>query len=124
MEIESWLNERRSHLKELLQFWIEKSKVDITAKEAQLQELIANREADLKRKEEAEQRLKDARHYVEAELARREEIRIEQEQQEVQIRTTVRIQAWWRMIMVRKGFGQFKKKKPTQPEPKKNGLRK
>eukprot|EP00094_Tigriopus_californicus_P000071 TCALIF_00069-PA protein Name:"Similar to Iqcg IQ domain-containing protein G (Rattus norvegicus)" AED:0.23 eAED:0.23 QI:0/0.33/0/0.5/1/1/4/0/284 len=124
VEIESWLNERRSHLKELLQFWIEKSKVDIATKEGQLQELIANREADLKRKEEAEQRLKEARQYVEAELVRREQIRIEQEEQAVQIKTTVRIQAWWRMMMVRRGLGQFKKKKTNQPEPKKNGLRK
>ena len=33
LEVESWLNDRRIHLKSLHKYWTEKIKVDITAKD-------------------------------------------------------------------------------------------
>ena len=37
VEIESWLDDRRSHLKELRKFWTEKAKNDIAAKDLEFQ---------------------------------------------------------------------------------------
>ena len=74
------------------------------------------READLERKREAEERLRTTKAFVKEEQERREVIRKQKERLDLEIRTAVRIQAWWRMTMVRRGLGHFRKKKaaPTQ----------
>ena len=45
-ELESWLGDRRQHLKELHRHWTEKLKLDVSQKDAELAELTAAREAD------------------------------------------------------------------------------
>ena len=46
LEIESWLDDRRSHLKSLHKFWTEKIKADIAQKDLQLAELTQAREGE------------------------------------------------------------------------------
>lgn len=41
----------------------------------------------------------------------KEQKRLEQEELERKIRAAIRIQAWWRGVMVRKCLGPFRKKK-------------
>jgi hypothetical protein len=46
------------------------------------------------------------------------------ERAKLEIRTAIKIQAWWRMTMVRRKLGPYrKKKKPTNNEPTKKPLR-
>ena len=72
---------------------------------------MQSRETDQKRKEELKAEFERATEFVKEELERRERIRVAQERKNLEVRTAVRIQSWWRMIMVRKGLGPFKKKK-------------
>ena len=46
------------------------------------------------------------------------------ERANLEIRTAIKIQSWWRMTMVRRKLGPYrKKKKPTNNEPVKKPLR-
>ena len=110
-ELESWLGDRRQYLKEQHRHWTEKLKSDVSAKDAELAELLAAREADQKQKQEVTRECQEASKFVEEELSRREAERLAKERAELEETTAVFIQAWWRMIMVRKGLGQFRKKK-------------
>lgn len=70
----------------------------------------------MERKREAEERLRTTRAFVKQEQERREVIRKQKERLDLEIRTAVRIQAWWRMTMVRRGLGHFRKKKGPPPQ--------
>lgn len=124
LELESWLNDRKIHLRELHRFWTEKLKTDVAQKEQELQELIAARDADLKRREDAEERFVSATEFVRVEMEKREKLRLEKERVDLERRMAVRIQAWWRMTMVRKGLGPFKKliKKQAEQQKAKNHM--
>ena len=87
------------------------------------QELMQSRETDQKRKEDLRLEFETATQFVNAELERREQIRLAQERQDLEDRTAVRIQSWWRMVMVRKGLGQFKKKKSKLQQQASTGSR-
>ena len=42
------------------------------------------------------------------------------ERNALEIRMAIKIQSWWKMLMVRRGLGQYKKKKKVPPkDPKK-----
>lgn len=65
----------------------------------------------MKRKDDAEAQFEEAKAFVEAEYFSREQKRLAKAQFELEWRTAIRIQSWWRMTMVRKCLGPYKKKK-------------
>ena len=54
-------------------------------------------------------------------MRRAEEIK---ERQELERRSATKIQSWWRMIMVKRCLGPYKKKKKAVPKDEKSGKRK
>jgi hypothetical protein len=54
LELESWLNDRRSLLRAQHKQWTERLKSDLTQRELDLQELLQSRETDLRRWSDAE----------------------------------------------------------------------
>ena len=86
LEIEGWLSDRRIKLKELHKFWSEKLRVDVAQKDQELQEVIASREVDQKRKEEAVERLAEARQFVEVETEKRRKKREARERADLEFR--------------------------------------
>ena len=63
----------------------------------------------------------EATKFVEEELARREAARLAEERARLEQAKVVVLQSWWRMIMVRKGLGQFRKKKLKMQQQQKGG---
>jgi hypothetical protein len=49
--------------------------------------------------------------FVREELERRERLRKAKERMQLEIKTAIKIQAWWRMIMVRRNLGPFRKRR-------------
>ena len=54
-------------------------------------------------------------------MRRAEEIK---ERKELERKSATKIQSWWRMMMVRRGLGQYKKKKKAVPKDEKSGKKK
>lgn len=55
-------------------------------------------------------------HFIIIYKAHKAEMIRQQLEQEKRINAAVRIQAWWRGTMVRKGFGKYRKKKDKKPK--------
>ena len=106
LEIEGWLSDRKIKLKDLHKFWSEKLRVDVAQKDQELavrwtelgnyacvqivsssfQELTSSREVDQKRKEDAMERLAEARLFVEVETEKRRKKREAQERADLEVR--------------------------------------
>ncbi len=122
--MESWLNDRRDHLRALHRHWNERLRSDLAQADSALAEAAAARVADGVRRTDTERRLKQAKEFVRSEKERREQERRKRERFELEVRTAVRIQAWWRMTMVRQGLGPFRKKVPHKQKQQQSGKKK
>ncbi len=91
--------------------WTEKLLTDVGAKDRTLTDLTAAREADAQKKAEKTARLAESEAFVATETEKRERERLKRERVELEVRTAIRIQSWWRMILVRKCLGPYRKKK-------------
>ncbi|KAK7480454.1 hypothetical protein BaRGS_00028271, partial [Batillaria attramentaria] len=123
-EIESYLRTHTHDLNKKLEFWMEKYEKDKEAKQHELDVLKASKAKDLERLQELTKLVfhKMSRskrkmtsqihftHYKEYEQVvvedriEKEKARRKQEQEAIELRACIKMQAWWRGVMVRKGF--------------------
>ena len=54
----------------------------------------------------------------------KEKVRRKEEQEAIELKASIRLQSWWRGVMVRKGLGPFKKGKKKKGKGKKSGKKK
>lgn len=54
----------------------------------------------------------------------KEKIRRKVEQEAIELKAGIKLQAWWRGVMVRKGLGPYKKGKKKKGKGKKSGKKK
>ena len=76
-----------------------------------MQALIDSREKDRQRLNQTLAKTKEAREFVRSHVEERDRIRREKEQMKLETAMAIKIQAWWRMIMVKKCLGPYKKRK-------------
>ena len=104
--------------------WTRKLRDDVAAKEAELQKLKNERESDRQAFLEAKEKYQEAKEYIDV---AKEKIRKDEEIKErraLETKSAIKIQSWWRMIMVRRCLGPYKKKKKAAPKDEKGGKRK
>ena len=73
---------------------------------------------------EARQSYDEAKEFIDIakeKMRRAEEIK---ERQKLERKSATKIQSWWRMMMVQRGLGQYKKKKKVVPNDEKIGKKK
>ena len=80
-------------------------------KEDELQTLINSRLKDQQRYEETKRKTKEAKEFFKFTIAERERLKKAKERMKLETAMAIKIQSWWRMIMVLKGLGPFKKLK-------------
>merc|ERR1712087_165196 len=111
MEIESFLRTHQEQLERKVELWMEKYDKDLAAKQRELDVLKASKASDLARLQELTRKYAEYEAVVVEDRIEKEKARRKAEQEAREMSATVRIQSWWRGVMVRKGLGSYSKKK-------------
>ncbi|GFS27685.1 IQ domain-containing protein G [Elysia marginata] len=123
-DIVSYLHNHQADLEKKLDFWIEKYERDKEAKQKELDTLKQNKAKDLEKLQELTKLYKEYEQIVVEDRIEKEKARRKAEQEAIELRSAIRLQAWWRGVMVRKGFGPFGKKKKSKGKKGKKGKKK
>ncbi|XP_041038644.1 dynein regulatory complex protein 9 [Carcharodon carcharias] len=108
LEIEKFLKQNQTELEENLEFWMEKYDKDIETKQSELSTLKSNKISDLQRlKEYSEKYLTYERVIIEDRVERENEWK-KRTQEEKEFKSIIKLQSWWRGVMVRRGIGIYK----------------
>ncbi|ESO88598.1 hypothetical protein LOTGIDRAFT_125731 [Lottia gigantea] len=110
-EIESFLRNHHANLEKKLDFWQEKYEKDVESKQHELDVLKASKAKDLERLQELTKLYKEYEQVVVEDRIEKEKVRRKDELEAIELRGAIKVQAWWRGLMVRKGFGPYGKKK-------------
>ncbi|XP_032888008.1 dynein regulatory complex protein 9 isoform X2 [Amblyraja radiata] len=121
-EEESKLKEEVQDLEEKLELWMEKYDKDIEAKQNELISLKASKTSNLQRlREDSEKYLTYERVIIEDRLERENECK-RRTQEEREFRSVIKLQSWWRGVMVRREIGIYKNlKKKVESKGKAKG---
>jgi len=121
-EIEQYLRTHHADLEEKLEYWMEKYDKDVDAKQHELDVLKASKANDLARLQELTKLYAEYEQVVVEDRIEKEKARRKQEQEAEELKSCVKVQSWWRGIMVRKQLGPYsKKKKKKGKKGKKSG---
>ncbi|XP_072033611.1 dynein regulatory complex protein 9-like [Amphiura filiformis] len=124
-EIEQYLKTHQQELEEKVEHWMEKYDKDVEAKTHELEVLKASKANDLARLQELTKLYGEYEQTVVEDRIEKEKERRKQEQELEELRSTVKLQAWWRGVMVRRQIGPYnKKKKKKGKKGKKSGKKK
>ncbi|XP_014779582.1 dynein regulatory complex protein 9 [Octopus bimaculoides] len=119
-EIVQYLGKLQMRLDEKLEFWMEKHEKDVEDKQKQLDDLKTLKNTDWKRLVDLTRKYKEYEEVVVEDRIQKEILRRKMEEENLYIKASIRVQAWWRGIMVRKGYGTFRKKKKKTKNTKKS----
>lgn len=120
-EVELFLIETMKEYEEQILVWMEKYDQELEEKETDIQVLKEKREEQFIKLENLAKLYDKHKIEIEEYLVVREKRRQEQEKFEKMVQATLRIQSWWRGIMVRKCLGPYRKKKPKKGKGNKKG---
>jgi len=120
-EIEQYLKAHQTELEEKVDYWMEKYDKDVDQKTHQLEVLKASKANDLARLQELTKLYAEYEQVVVEDRIEKEKIRRLQEQELEELKATVRLQSWWRGIMVRRQIGPYSKKKKKKGKKGKKG---
>lgn len=120
-KITSYLQTHQKDLEKKLEFWIEKYETDKEAKQKELDTLKQTKAKDLEKLQELTKLYKEYEQIVVEDRIEKEKARRKAEQEAIELRSAIRLQSWWRGVMVRKGFGPFGKKKKGKGKKGKKG---
>jgi len=123
-KIESYLQAHQKDLEKKLEFWIDKYETDKEAKQKELDTLKQTKAKDLEKLQELTKLYKEYEQIVVEDRIEKEKARRKAEQEAIELRSSIRLQSWWRGVMVRKGFGPFGKKKKGKGKKGKKGKKK
>ncbi|XP_062987824.1 dynein regulatory complex protein 9 [Elgaria multicarinata webbii] len=118
MDIENFLKQQQTSIEEKLEYWMEKYEKDTEAKQQALNSLKSSRAADQAALQElAKQCLVCERAIIE-DRKEKEQARKKVEQDALEMKCILKLQAWWRGMMVRRFLGPYKNlKKMLEEEP-------
>ncbi|KAM4693292.1 dynein regulatory complex protein 9 [Discoglossus pictus] len=121
MEIESFLRQHQQDLEEKLEFWMDKYDKDTEEKQAELNALKNSRANDLTLLQELAKQYKEYEKVIIEDRLEKAREKQEKEQEKQQLKSTIKLQAWWRGIMVRRGLGPFQNMKGKKGKGKEKG---
>ncbi|XP_026643312.1 dynein regulatory complex protein 9 [Microtus ochrogaster] len=118
MEIEMFLKKEQQKLEEKLEFWMEKFDKDTEAKQNELNALKAAKAADLSHLQELAKTIREYEQVIIEDRMEKEKTRKKLEQDDLELKSIVKLQAWWRGTVVRKEIGGFKMPKKEKDDSK------
>ncbi|WAR27277.1 DRC9-like protein [Mya arenaria] len=123
-EIEQFLRTHQQELERKVDFWMEKYEKDVEAKQHELEVLKASKAKDLEKLQELTKLYREYEQVVVEDRIEKEKARRKQEQEAIELKASIKVQSWWRGVMVRKGYGPYAKKKKGKKGKKGKGKKK
>ncbi|XP_052014578.1 dynein regulatory complex protein 9 [Apodemus sylvaticus] len=117
-EIEMFLKKQQQKLEEKLEFWMEKFDKDTEAKQNELNALKAAKASDLAHLQDLAKMIREYEQVIIEDRIEKEKTRKKLEQDDLELRSIVKLQAWWRGTVVRKEIGNFKMPKKEKDDSK------
>lgn len=118
MEIEVFLKNQQQKLEEKLEFWMEKFDKDTEAKQNELNALKAAKASDLAHLQDLAKMIREYEQVIIEDRLEKEKTRKKLEQDDLELRSIVKLQAWWRGTVVRREIGSFKMPKKEKDDSK------
>lgn len=110
VEIEAFITETEQEYAQQIQYWMDRYDNEIETRDTEIQVLKEKREDQFNRLQELLQIYEKRKEEIEAYLVLKEKRRLVEEGRLKRLRACIKLQAWWRGMMVRKCLGPFKKK--------------
>ncbi|XP_031345232.1 dynein regulatory complex protein 9 [Photinus pyralis] len=110
VEIESFITETEQDYAQQIQYWMDRYDNEIEARDTEIQVLKEKREEQFNRLQELSLIYEKRKEEIEAYLVLKEKRRLVEEARLRRLRACIKLQAWWRGVMVRRCLGPFKKK--------------
>ncbi|XP_032120126.1 dynein regulatory complex protein 9 [Sapajus apella] len=108
MEIEMFLRKEQQKLEERLEFWMEKYDKDTEMKQSELNALKAAKASDLAHLQDLAKTIREYEQVIIEDRIEKEKSRKKAEQDLLELKSVIKIQAWWRGTMIRKEIGGFR----------------
>ncbi|CAI9175604.1 unnamed protein product [Rangifer tarandus platyrhynchus] len=125
-EIEVFLRKEQQKLEEKLEFWMEKFDKDTEMKQNELNALKSAKASDLAHLQELAKTIREYEQVIIEDRIEKEKTRKKREQDDLELRSIIKLQAWWRGTVVRREIGGFKmpKDKDDSKDVKRKGKEK
>ncbi|KAM9224707.1 dynein regulatory complex protein 9 [Dugong dugon] len=107
-EIETFLKKEQQKLEEKLEFWMEKFDKDTEMKQNELNALKAAKASDLAHLQDLAKLIREYEQVIIEDRAEQEKARKKMEQEDLELRSALKLQAWWRGTVIRHEIGSFK----------------
>lgn len=107
-EIEMFLKKEQQKLEEKLEFWMDKFDKDTEAKQNELNALKAAKATDLSHLQELAKMIREYEQVIIEDRLEKERTRRKMEQDELELKSIVKLQAWWRGTVIRREIGTFR----------------
>ncbi|XP_059776896.1 dynein regulatory complex protein 9 [Balaenoptera ricei] len=117
-EIEIFLRKEQQKLEEKLEFWMEKFDKDTEMKQNELNALKAAKASDLAHLQELAKTIREYEQVIIEDRIEKENTRKKIEQDHLELKSSLKLQAWWRGTVVRKEIGGFKMPKKDKDDGK------
>ncbi|XP_062485009.1 dynein regulatory complex protein 9 isoform X2 [Pezoporus occidentalis] len=128
MEIEDFLRQNHKKVEEKLEFWVDKYENDTDAKDKELDALKALKANNLEILQGLAKECQTFEKTIITDRAEKDAKRKQIEQEALELKSTLKLQSWWRGTMVRKNLGPYQglkkkmeKKKSDHKEKAKKG---
>ncbi|XP_060226248.1 dynein regulatory complex protein 9 isoform X2 [Meriones unguiculatus] len=95
-------------LEEKLEFWMDKFDKDTEAKQNELNALKAAKATDLSHLQELAKMIREYEQVIIEDRLEKERTRRKMEQDELELKSIVKLQAWWRGTVIRREIGTFR----------------
>ncbi|XP_039225869.1 dynein regulatory complex protein 9 isoform X1 [Crotalus tigris] len=118
MEIEAFLKQQQTSIEEKLEYWMEKYEKETEAKQQALNNLKSSRTADQASLQELAKQCRACELAIIEDRKEKENARKKVEQDALEMKSILKLQAWWRGMMVRRFLGPYRNlKKMLEEEP-------
>nr|XP_055171896.1 dynein regulatory complex protein 9 isoform X2 [Nyctereutes procyonoides] len=115
---EELLLEEIEKLEEKLEFWMEKFDKDTEMKQNELNALKSAKASDLAHLQELAKTIREYEQVIIEDRTEKEKTRKKIEQEDLELKSIIKLQAWWRGTMVRREIGGFKMPKKDKDDVK------
>ncbi|NXG79609.1 DRC9 protein, partial [Baryphthengus martii] len=125
-EIENFLRQHQKKVEEKLEYWIAKYENDMDAKDDELDVLKASKANNLEALQRLAMECQMFEETIISDRAEKKAKRRQLEQDALKVKSTLKLQAWWRGTMVRRHLGPYRalRKAPEKQRAKQNAKQK
>ncbi|XP_023788745.1 IQ domain-containing protein G isoform X1 [Cyanistes caeruleus] len=108
METDNFLTQQYEKVKEKLEYWMEKYKKDTAAKDEELDDLRALKAENLETMQRFAKECLMFQATIIIDRTEKEDKRKQREREALELKSAVKVQAWWKGTMVRRFLGRYK----------------